>query len=302
MVEQMIRGREVTRPTPERLTSTILDVATVVDYPEGASWGLSNNEGLWPSYNCLDTLVPTPTCANPAPQTFKEFNVAPWVPAFEFAVHGGVRCRAIGLDKADQLAELERVFERNEARGVERALLFNRFAGASDAPGSDEPLNPGRDGAWDDLVDLGTINSLGGAIGALEGYAAANYAGVPTLHLPRAAITTGFGAGLLSKEGNIFYTKAGSKVAAGGGYDEQPEQPVGTYEMFITGEVYVERSAPFSRQEIVHPGDGSGEGSDQNGIPENSVISLVERMFRVGVDCLAAKATAGIFSTVLSDD
>lgn len=296
MTAQIIRGREVTRPTPERLTSTILDVATVVEYGEGESWGLTNNEGLWPSYNCLDTLVPTPTCANPSPQTFKEFNVAPWVPGFEFAVHGGVRCRAIGLDQRDQIAELTRVFERNEAKGVEMALLLNRFADASEEPGSDDALNPGADGVWDAPVDLGSITTLAGAVAALEGYAAANYAGVPTLHLPRAALTPGFGAGLFTKEGDRFYTKAGSKIAAGGGYDDQPGKAAGVYDLFVTGEVYVEKSSGFSRQEIVHPGDGSGVGSDENGIPENSVIALAERMFRIGVDCLVAQATTTIYT------
>lgn len=296
MTAQMIRGREVTRPTPDALTSTILDHATVVEYGEGEGFGLTNNEGLWPSYNCLDTLVPTPTCANPAPQTFKEFSVAPWVPGFEFAVHGGVRCRAIGLDKSDQITELERVFARNEAKGVEMALLLNRFAGASDGPGSGDDLNPGADGIWEAPVDLGAINSLAGALGALEGYAAANYAGIPTLHVPRAVLTPGFGAGLFTKDGDKFYTKAGSKVAAGGGYDDQPGNAAGIYDLFVTGEVYVEKSSGFSRQEIVHPGDGSGVGSGENGIPENSVIALAERMFRVGVDCLVAQATTTLYT------
>lgn len=289
MTAQMIEGTEVTRPEPDALTSTVLDHATVVDNPK---FGYRNDEGLWPSYNCLDLLVPTPTCANPIAEfDFKDFKVAGWVPGFQFAVHGGVQCSAVGLDTADQKAEVERVFERSEAKGVEMALLLNRFADNSTGPGSDEPISPFHS-TWEAPVDITVAGmSLAGAIAALESYAAAVYAGIPTLHMPRGAVLLAFGQGLITERDGKFYTKTGAKVAAGGGYDDPDLVPDGTYDIYATGEVYVERAKRLAFQEYVTPGDGSGVGSDENGLADNTVIALVERMFRVGIDCFAAKAT-----------
>ena len=290
MTAQMIEGTSITRPEPEPLISTVLDHATVV---ENSKFGLRNNEGLWPSYNCLDLLVPTPTCANPVGMADfqKDFKVAGWVPGFQFAVHGGVKCSAVGLDAADQQAEVERVFARSEAKGVEMALLLNRFVENPEDDGSDVTINP-YDATWEAPTDISADGmTLAGAIAALESYAASMYAGRPTLHMPRGAVLLAFGQGLITESGGKFYTKTGAKVAAGGGYDDPDTPADGTYDIYATGEVYVERSKRLSFQEYVIPGDGSGTGSDENGLGDNTVIALVERMFRVGIDCFAAKAT-----------
>lgn len=282
MTTKIIRGSEITRPDTTPLGSSVLDHATVV---ENASFGLRNNDGLWPSYNCLDTFVPTPIC--PDPLAVKTFGFAEWMPGMEFAIYGGVQCKAVGLDVADQKAEVARVFDANSGKGIEQVLLFNRFV-ASD---SDAPVQ------WDAPVDLTPTSSVGvsAAIGILEGYAAATYAGVPTLHLPRTVVTIAFGLGLLREEGGKFYTKSGSKVAAGGGYDSTGV-PTGSYDLYATGEVYIERSEEINVQTHVLPGDGSGLGSDENGLSDNTVVSLAERMFRVGVDCFVAKVTATVWS------
>jgi hypothetical protein len=284
MTVNIIRGAEVNRPEPDALSSSVLDHATVV---ENGSFGLRNNEGLWPSYNCLDTLVPTALCPDPLVDPgFKTFAVAGWVPGFEFAVYGGVQCSAVGLDREDQKSEVKRVFERSEGKGVEQALLLNRFV----ATDSDAPVD------WAAPDDLGAAPSLLSAIGMLEGYAAAKYAGVPTLHVPRAIITMGFGSGAFVERDGKFFTKAGSKVAAGGGYDDGEVPISGTMDLFVTGEVYVERSEEVEVQTFVIPGDGSGDGSGQNGLTDNTSLALVERMYRVGIDCLLAKVTATVWA------
>lgn len=288
MTAQIIEGTSITRPEPDALISTVLDHATVV---ENSKFGLRNNEGLWPSYNCLDLLVPTPDCANPVGMADfqKDFKVAGWVPGFQFAVHGGVQCSAVGIDAPDQKAEVERVFSRSEGKGVEMALLLNRFADNPVDPAA--PVSP-YTATWEAPTDITVAGmSLAGAIAALESYAAALYAGRPTLHMPRGAVLLAFGQGLITETGGKFYTKTGAKVAAGGGYDDPDTPPDGTYDIFATGEVYVERAKTLSFQEYVIPGDGSGTGSDQNGLGDNTVIALVERQFRVGIDCFAAKAT-----------
>lgn len=287
---RIIRGAEVTRPTPTPLKSSVLDHASVVGKSD---FGLRNNAGLWPSYNCLDVLVPAPMCPDPLLGSeegsgFKQFSVAEWVPAYEFAVYGAVQCGAVGLDKDDQKSEVERVFRANAGKGVERSLLENRFVAR--VLGSDE-VGP----EWDAPVDLGDFDRLSYAMAALEGYAAAVYSGAPTLHMPRALVHIAFGLGLLREEGGLFYTKTGAKVAAGGGYDSD-EAPTGSYDLFATGEVYVEQSDEVSVQTITIPGDGSGIGSEQNGLADNTVVALAERMFRVGVDCFVATASVTLWT------
>lgn len=297
MTAQIIRADEVTRPSTTPLNSSILDHATVVD---NARFGLRNNAGLFESYNCLDTLVPIPTCANPLMEfDYKTFSVAGWVPGFQFAVHGGVKCSLMGLDRSDQQREIERVFEANEGKGVEMALLANRFVDNNAAPGSDDLVSP-YNGVWDAPVDLAlTGASVGGAMAALESYAASVYAGLPTLHMPRGAVLLAFGQGLVTERDGKFYSKTGAKIAAGGGYDDPDAVWDGSFDIYATGEVYVERSKRLSFSEVVLPGDGSGTGSDENGLGDNTGIALVEREFRVGVDCFVAKATgsAGLTSS-----
>lgn len=279
---RIIQNSEVTRPSITPLTSSVLDHATVVDV---ASFGLRNDEGLWPSYNCLDTLVPTPICPNPLTDVTKQFAFAEWQPGFAFAVYGAVQCMAVGLDVADQKSEVERVFHLNEGKGVEQALLWNRFVDSD----SDSPVQ------WNGAVDITPSADipLSAALALLEGEAATLYAGVPTIHMPRAA------ASLLNERivwtGGKAYTRSGSKVAIGGGYDEAALLHSGEWDLYATGEVYVERSETLSFHSYVLPGDGSGTGSDENGLPHNTSIALVERMYRAAVDCFAIKATGKVW-------
>lgn len=276
-MSQMIYAPDVKRPVPEPLTSSVLDHATVQDI---SHFGLRNNEGLWPSYNCLDLLTPTPICPDPLLEGYKEFDFAQWQPAFEFAVYGGVQCKAVGLDVADMKAETSRVFAASEGKGVERALMANRFVASTSGSAQ-----------WDAPVDLtpGSSTPLMAALGLLEGYAASVYTGKPTIHMPRAAAVT-LGDKIVW-EGDKAYTRSGAKVAIGGGYDDETDLVSGLWTMYATGEVYVERSETINLVQHVIPGDGSGIGSDENGLADNTVLTLAERMYRVAVDCFVAKAT-----------
>jgi hypothetical protein len=105
-----------------------------------------------------------------------------------------------------------------------------------------------------------------------------------------------FGQGALTERDGKFFTKAGSKVAAGGGYDDTDSSISGTMEFYVTGEVYVEKSGLVDLSQYVIPGDGSGLGSGENGLADNTVIALAERMYRVGVDCLVANVTATVWA------
>jgi hypothetical protein len=273
----IIKGREVNRPTPDPITSSVLDHATVVDNDH---FGLTNNAGLWPSYNCLDMRVPYPLCEDPVNDpTAKSFAFGSWQPAVEGAVYGGIQCANIGLDRDDMLAEVKRVFAANEGKAVEELLLLNRFV----ATDSDATVQ------WDAPVDLTPSGGFGlqAGIAALEGYAAALYAGLPTLHMPRGLVTMGAGLGVFSEEGDKFFTKAGSKIAAGGGYDSTEAPQTGLFDIYATGEVYVERSETISADAYVVTGDGT----DPDIAAPNQTLALAERMYRVAVDCFVAKVT-----------
>lgn len=292
MSVQMAGPRTVERPVAKPLTSTLFDhfPPKTVDH-----FGLMNNEGLWNSFNCLDTLVPTVMCPDPLvgqDGNFKTFDTAPWVPAYEFAVYGGVQCSLVGQDRADTESELRRVFEANAHKGVEQSLKAVRFVASE----SDAPV------AWDAPVDLGYYQGSSAtasavvALAVLEGYAAGVYAGLPTIHAPRSVVTLWEAAGLVVWQGEKAFTKNGSKIVAGGGYDIGVDQDTWTWDVYATGEVYIEQSEQIDLTMQTAPGDGSGVGSDENGLPDNTGIALAERMFRVGIDCFVARAGVKIIS------
>lgn len=281
-------ARNITRPAVTPITSTLLDhfpAKTVTHF------GLMNNEGVWPSYNCLDTLIPTAMCPDPlveASGNAKIFDGMEWVPAYDFAVYGGVQCYNVGLDENDMRSELKRVFEANMSKGVEQSLLWNRFVATdSDAPvqwAAPNDLTPG--------TDIGLVVALG----LLEGDAASKYAGLPAIHMPRAAATVLESNGLIVWEGNKAFTKNGSKVIIGGGYDDEDMLASGEWDMYATGEVYVEMSEQIDLHAHVLPGDGNDPGSDGTGLADNVQVALAERMFRVAIDCYISKVTATVWS------
>ena len=269
MTTKIIRGAEVSRPVPDALTSTVLDHATVTEL---ASFGLRNNDGIYPSYNALDTAVPTEFCPDPPSQ--KTFSSANWTVGHEFAVYGGAKCLAVGLDVADMIDEIRRVFVANEGKGVEQGVVAVLTNSGSTVV---------------DLTAPAGMSLLQG-LAALVGYAAQHYAGQPTIHIPRAAATILFGLGALTENDGKFYTKTGAKVAAGGGYDtgSYVAGADGTMDMYVTGEVSVERSGTVEINSYVIPGDGSNE----KGLPDNTVLGLVERLYRVTLDNIDGTAVA----------
>lgn len=281
-----IAGREVTRPAVTPLKSTVLDHATVNEV--GERFDLSNETGLWPSYNCMDTLIPTALC--PDPTEDKTFQTIGWNPAFSFAVYGGVQCNLVGLDLADQKSEVQRVFKANEGLGVERALLANRFVARTAADNAGRQVH--RQSEWEGPTDLNGPATYDPALAfsILEGYARTVYAGQPTLHLP-AGLATLLGADKIVWEGNLAYSRLGSKIALGGGYDPDYIGWDRTWTMYATGEVFVEKGPEVDVQ--THELTGSA-ASTALGLDSNTGLSLAERPFRAAVDCFVAKITATV--------
>lgn len=291
----IIRGREVTRPSTTPLTSSIFDHATMA---ENDHFGLSNDTGLWPSYNCLDLAASTPSCPEPSlteDGEVKEFQFVGWQEAFTFNIYGAVQCSLVGLDLADQKSEVGRVFALGESKAVEQALVETRF------------IDGGSDHEWDAPTDLtpGSDVTLLTALALLEGYAARVYAGQPTIHMPRAAATVLTAQGALTWTGGKAYTKSGAKVACGGGYDDETMLASGSWDMYATGEVFIERDTDFQvHQGTTTPGfiayqaaqGGYVEADDPNKFTDNTGFALAERMFRVAVDCFVAKATGTVWA------
>jgi hypothetical protein len=260
----IIRRPEVVRPEPLALHSSVLDHANITDIP---AFGLRNNAGLFPSYNSLTGVVDLnpDLCADHT----NAFGASVWIDGHEFAVYQGVKCNAVGLDKADMVSESERVFKATEGRNVESALVQIM---AASTPKS---------------LTLAAGFSLQAALAVLIGYAAQRYAGQPVIHMPRAAASILLGAAALvvsQTDGNL-YTRTGAPVAAGGGYDTDDYSTGGdgVWDMWATGAVFIERSDEIDTTAQHLPG------------ADNNLLAVAERLYRVGFDGFIAKASGKVW-------
>lgn len=262
-----------TTPVVSPITGGVLDHADIVEgltgpVPPGGSFGLT--------YNCLDTAVPTALC--PDPTEPKEFSNPGLINGFDFAVYGGLVCKPFGFDPETGLAEIERVFALKESRGVERALMETRFTVGPNDGTAEEPA-----ARWPAATD---ITPTGGPVPAkvglslLEGFAASQYSGQPTLHIPYSVGSLLANEKIIEGQGGRFYTGLGAKAAIGPGYEFPNSGPDGeestgtTRWLYATGEVMVARSEmrSFSRH-------------DQY---TNDIYALAERRYIVAIDCFAA--------------
>lgn len=259
-----------TAPTTTPLKGTLLDAATVT---EDFAW-LDGND-LFASYACMKFQSEADFCA----PNVKDFdNEIAWQNGIRFAAYGGLVCKSVGLDETEMLAKTRSVFESGESTAVERALMKQRFiAGPDRDPGA------GTDLAWPAPVD---ITPAGGAVkpavglSLLEGFAANEYVGAPTLHVPVTIASLILGVDGAEYAGNVLRTKMGSKIAAGVGYDFPNTGPTGVEAaagekwLYATGEVIIGRG-PFDIRQNVD-------------FSNNDVYVLAERPYIAVVDCFAA--------------
>lgn len=273
----IIRETLLTAPEVARAPGGILSHATVVDTGSGIGW--RNEDGLFQSWNCLDTVVPTTVCPAEV-EVSKDFSEADWAPGFTFSVYGGVVCRLVGYDRTAAHNGLREAFLANESKGVETALMETRFVATSS----------GVEPSWNAAVDLtpasGAVSPKVG-LALLEGYAGQNYAGVPTIHAPRTVASLLSDGSLRREENGKFFTKLGSKFVNGAGYEpssgpDGTTPTLGEYWMYASGEVLLERGELVTRDAVDYV--------------NNEEYALVERTYRAAVDCFTAAVRVEVYS------
>jgi hypothetical protein len=273
MTITMIRPKALSVPVPKPLRGTLLDAAT----EESGAYASQGTTALFSTMNCISVdhtaTFPCPT-PDPAPDP-KTFEALSWQDAITFAVQTGIICKMVGFDPQIAESDLTRVVANKESVAVARALMQQRFVDGGTAN-------------WDQAVDLtpagGAVDPVVG-LAMLEGHASYNYAGAPTLHVPRT-----IGSLLINKyaaieyDGDTLITELGSKVAADGGYESPNNGPDGTEPaagelwLYATGEVTVAAGDP-----IVRGGLDLTEDDDSN-----RYRILWERPYIATVDCYTA--------------
>lgn len=255
-------------PTTTPLRGTLLDAATV--QPQSGYRMIDETDALFDSYNCLRFDAETGAWCAPSDPA-KTFGAAGWTHGFRFAVYGGIECRMPGMDFNRARSETRRIFEEGESTGVERALMRSGFV--------DGPLDGGSP-IWDAATD---ITPAGGAVhpvvgmALLEGFMADTYVGVPTLHLPRTIASILASSDRIESVGREMYTKMGSKVAAGAGYDYPNTSPLGA--AAAAGERWLYASGEV----LIIPGElVEKEAPDWNA---NDYRVLIERPYMAALDC-----------------
>lgn len=249
--------------TPVR--GTLLDAATVSD-----EYAWLTGVDLFESYSCMKFRTAAALPCNANSKTFDQTSV--WQDGIQFAVYGGVVCKAPGLDQANMRKQARLAFTGGESVGVERALMAQRFiANAPQWGAAPTDITPG----------TGAVKPVTG-LAMLEGHAGDNYVGAPTIHVPKVIgsliLLTGLG---VEWQGSTLRTKLGSKVAAGAGYDYPnlgptgAAAPAGEKWLYATGEVWVGMS------ELMNPPPQVNQST-------NEVFVLAERGYIAAVDCYTA--------------
>lgn len=181
-----------------------------------------------------------------------------------FAVYKGVECVDLHDDDSSWA---QRGLELTEHIAVEQRVMEELLAGAEDitpVPGTAVPV------------------ALGVAL--LEGAAAANYGGIPVLHMARSTATMGFSEYVLGHTSDFtVHTGQGAWVANGGGYEANlgpTGTPAGAGEawIYVTGAVTVVRGPVVTNRVI--------PSFNEDGAPVNTQRALAERLIAVSAECI----------------
>lgn len=238
---------EVAAPDVPAPRGHLLDVATVVNLtdPHARSGVQYRTLNCW-----LPGLAPGQCCEAVTPDAEKGYETPEDVCGDSFTVYKGVGCDIFG-EPYDQMAV--DALEQGEWYPVEKAF-WQLFLSQADVL-TTEALCP----------EL--------AVGYLEQYAAARYAGQPVLH------TTRLGATVLAAKDvalpgvdAMLSTPLGSKVVASGGWDAQPDpgEP-GDFWLYATGAV-----TAFASPVEVNPG---------RDLATNASLAIAERTWSITTEC-----------------
>lgn len=212
--------------------------------------------------NCgVASSLDDPTCLTAAERAEKTFSETVVVESTDpFAVYKGVEC--VDLHEDDS-GWAERGLELTEHIAVEQRVMEELLAGATDitpVPGTAVPVRLG--------------------VALLEGIAAANYGGVPVLHMARSTATIGFSERVLEHDSDFTVTTMqGALVANGGGYEANLSPAgvpaaAGEAWIYVTGAVTVVRTDVVTTRVL-----GVGEGL-------NLQRALAERLVAVSAECI----------------
>lgn len=175
-------------------------------------------------------------------------------------------CRTMGDVQRSKSRAVE-ILNLGEGRAIEKGFWQNQLAGDPDVV---------------NLTGAGAVSAEAG-VAILEDFAAQEYGGVPTLHLPRKIASIAATKGALERRGNHMESKLGALVAAGGGYSDintgpgGSAAPAGESWAYITGAVTVMRGTATVQGPLMRTIDG-----------DNEMVSLAERTFVAATECLVA--------------
>lgn len=212
--------------------------------------------------NCgVASALDDPACITAEERAEKTFGETDVVESIDpFAVYKGVECVDLHDDDSGWA---ERGLELTEHIAVEQQVMSDLLAGAID-------ITP----------TPGTAISVRHGVALLEGIAAANYGGVPVLHMARSTATIAFSEDVLEHDLNFTVTtRQGALVANGGGYEGNlgptgVAAPAGEAWMYVTGAVTVVRGPVVTNRVL-----GVGEGL-------NLQRALAERLVAVSAECI----------------
>lgn len=262
----------------------LLSVAeTALDVDDG-HW---RNGVEWQPGYCGEALNTAAVCVTGGLAKSALPNELPIRGADPFAVYGWLDCSPVGYT-AQQWRDLTlAALVNNEQAAVERAFWTGVLSGGTLHPhlAADTAVVETGVGPTVSLQTAASVVVTGAvdvteAVGLLEGAMAGCYGGVPTLHVPRAAVAHLDNASLLEAEGPRLRTLAGSKVAAGLGYPgtgpDGTQPDAGTVWLYATGAVKVWRS------DIELTGTSPAEYTNRS---SNDQVLVAERTYVVGWDC-----------------
>jgi hypothetical protein len=257
---------------PPRAPVGLLDVATVVDRPDG-TWEFGEQ---WDSASCGELGSYDADCLDLPAGESKDVVGANPQEAHPLIVHAAVKCGLLvaGTRYEDHARAL---LTAHQGEAVEHRLSMRWV----ETPGDDAQI-------------ITTPHTIVEAFTVLEEQAA-EYGGSPIIHLSPAWATRAAAAGLLTWDTGVLTTYLGTRVAVGHGYTKAAKSALVLNPgpnvtptadqgwLFVTGHVTLERSPVLERTVIDHV--------------KNDKYALAERVYLPLVDCfvggvLATKAVA----------